>query len=84
MVIGPEQTPYEDALFTFDIYLPADYPHKPPVLYYHSYTTDRLNPNLYVDGKVCGWWFSVEIHFTVDIISIYRVVQKNCTTFNKP
>lgn len=30
-IIGAPATPYHDGLFFFDIYLPADYPHEPPV-----------------------------------------------------
>jgi hypothetical protein len=37
-----------------------DYPKSPPIFHYISFCTDRLNPNLYDDGKVCvsllGTW----------------------------
>lgn len=60
MIMGPKQTPYEDGLFVFDIQLPADYPESPPVFHYHAFCNERLNPNLYEDGKVCvsllGTW----------------------------
>ena len=60
MITGPEKTPYEDGLFFFDFQLSVDYPRAPPICHYHSYVTDRLNPNLYEDGKVCvsllGTW----------------------------
>ena len=60
MICGPKKTPYEDGLFFFDAYLPRHYPTVPPKLHYHSFCTDRLNPNLYEDGKVCvsllGTW----------------------------
>ena len=60
MIQGPSRTPYEDGLFFFEVQLPNDYPNSPPVFYYVSYCTDRLNPNLYEDGKVCvsllGTW----------------------------
>ncbi|CAH0395025.1 unnamed protein product [Bemisia tabaci] len=60
MIEGPENTPYEDGLFFFDIQLPSDYPDQPPLCHYTSYCSDRLNPNLYEDGKVCvsllGTW----------------------------
>ena len=51
MIKGPKRTPYEDGLFFFDFQLSADYPKAPPICHYHSYVTDRLNPNLYEDGK---------------------------------
>lgn len=60
MFRGPEKTPYEDGLFLFDFQLSADYPTAPPLCHYISYCSDRLNPNLYEDGKVCvsllGTW----------------------------
>ncbi|XP_017790324.1 PREDICTED: (E3-independent) E2 ubiquitin-conjugating enzyme UBE2O [Habropoda laboriosa] len=60
MFRGPEKTPYEDGLFLFDFQLSADYPCAPPLCHYISYCNDRLNPNLYEDGKVCvsllGTW----------------------------
>lgn len=60
MLRGPEKTPYEDGLFLFDFQLSADYPVAPPLCHYISYCSDRLNPNLYEDGKVCvsllGTW----------------------------
>jgi ubiquitin-conjugating enzyme E2 O len=56
---GPRGTPYSDGLFFFDIQLPSDYPEVPPRVYYHAHG-DRLNPNLYENGKVClsllGTW----------------------------
>nr|CAI5826277.1 unnamed protein product [Callosobruchus analis] len=60
MIRGPAKTPYEDGLFLFDIQLSPDYPRSPPLVYYISYSSERLNPNLYVEGKVCvsllGTW----------------------------
>lgn len=60
MICGPSKTPYEDGLFLFDVQLSPDYPRSPPYVQYISYSSERLNPNLYVDGKVCisllGTW----------------------------
>jgi len=42
-----------NSLFLFDFQLSADYPAAPPLCHYISYCSDRLNPNLYEDGKVC-------------------------------
>ena len=59
VLMGPSGTPFEDSLFFFDIHLPADYPASPPAVSYFSYG-ERLNPNLYENGKVClsllGTW----------------------------
>ncbi|CAH3996803.1 unnamed protein product [Pieris brassicae] len=60
MIAGPTRTPYEGGLFVFDVQLGGEYPRAPPLCHYHSYCSDRLNPNLYEDGKVCvsllGTW----------------------------
>lgn len=60
LIEGPKCTPYEDGLFAFDIQLGHDYPVSPPMCHFISYCSDRLNPNLYEDGKVCvsllGTW----------------------------
>ncbi|KAL4709879.1 hypothetical protein ACJJTC_003842, partial [Scirpophaga incertulas] len=51
MIAGPRKTPYEGGLFVFDVQLGGEYPRAPPLCHYHSYCSDRLNPNLYEDGK---------------------------------
>jgi ubiquitin-conjugating enzyme E2 O len=60
LIEGPKKTPYEGGLFVFDIQLGHDYPKSPPLCHFISYCRDRLNPNLYEDGKVCvsllGTW----------------------------
>lgn len=62
MIEGPTQTPYENGLFLFDICLPHDFPARPPNAHYISFWHDNLNPNLYVEGKVCvsllGTWIA--------------------------
>ncbi|KAH8268675.1 hypothetical protein KR026_011633, partial [Drosophila bipectinata] len=60
MMVGPKRTPYQNALFFFDFQMGREYPRHPPVCHYISYCTERLNPNLYEEGKVCvsllGTW----------------------------
>lgn len=62
MVAGPPDTPYAHVPFFFDLALPANYPREPPLAHFHAHYAgaERLNPNLYVDGKVClsllGTW----------------------------
>ena len=61
LIFGPQDTPYENGCFFFDIFL-QDYPRQPPKCQF--LTTGggkyRFNPNLYNDGKVClsllGTW----------------------------
>ncbi|XP_030370819.1 (E3-independent) E2 ubiquitin-conjugating enzyme [Scaptodrosophila lebanonensis] len=60
MMVGPKRTPYQNALFFFDFQMGREYPKSPPTCHYISYCTERLNPNLYEEGKVCvsllGTW----------------------------
>ncbi|GAA5986419.1 hypothetical protein JCM10908_003747 [Rhodotorula pacifica] len=62
LIIGPLDTPFQNAPFLFDMYLsPAKFPSDPPQVYFHSWATGtRVSPNLYVEGKVClsllGTW----------------------------
>jgi ubiquitin-protein ligase len=62
LIIGPEDTPYANGCFEFDILLPPSYPDTPPMVTF--ITTGggvvRFNPNLYESGIVClsllGTW----------------------------
>ena len=62
MIIGPEDTPYENGLFEFQMIFPPDYPQNPPNMLFLTTGGGRLhfNPNLYADGKIClsllGTW----------------------------
>ena len=62
LISGPKDTPYENGLFEFHIYLPSDYPSSPPqvLLKTTGNGSVRFNPNLYSNGKVClsllGTW----------------------------
>ncbi|POY73661.1 hypothetical protein BMF94_3196 [Rhodotorula taiwanensis] len=62
LIIGPLDTPFQNAPFLFDMYLsPQKFPNDPPQVYFHSWATGaRVSPNLYVEGKVClsllGTW----------------------------
>ncbi|KAF9015536.1 hypothetical protein BDQ17DRAFT_1341239 [Cyathus striatus] len=62
LIIGPENTPYEDAPFVIDWMLDSNFPNSPPIAHFHSWTNGngRVNPNLYEEGKVClsilGTW----------------------------
>ena len=62
MITGPQDTPYANGCFLFDVYLPSEYPNVPPKvnLMTTGKATVRFNPNLYNCGKVClsllGTW----------------------------
>ena len=62
LIAGPKNTPYENGLFEFHIYLPTDYPNRAPLVLINTTNGGliRFNPNLYANGKVClsllGTW----------------------------
>jgi ubiquitin-protein ligase len=55
IISGPKNTPYENGLFEFHGFLPANYPDEVPLIHFHTTgeNTFRFNPNLYANGKVC-------------------------------
>ena len=60
IISGPQDTPYANGLYIFDILMPENYPDKPPSVIFRNHGTKRFNPNLYQCGKVClsllGTW----------------------------
>eukprot|EP00884_Botryococcus_braunii_P009149 jgi/Botrbrau1/18235/Bobra.53_1s0089.1 len=62
MIFPASDTPYSGGAFFFDIFLPRDYPDKPPKVHFLTTSggTVRFNPNLYANGYVClsllGTW----------------------------
>ena len=82
VITGPEGTPYSGGCFVFDVYFPAGYPEKPPMV--NLDTTGggrvRFNPNLYADGKVClsllGTWHGggVEEKWDAKTSTLYQVL----------
>lgn len=67
LFVGSAATPYADAPFVVDFYLPSSFPTDPPRAHFHSWPAGnglggvgRVNPNLYEDGKIClsllGTW----------------------------
>jgi hypothetical protein len=53
LIIGPKGTPYENGLFEFDLFCPAQFPNVPPKMKFRTTGGGRVrfNPNLYNDGK---------------------------------
>jgi len=61
-IVGPDNTPYKNGFFVFDVKIPPTYPQHPPKVLMRTTGRDsvRFNPNLYEDGYVClsllGTW----------------------------
>ncbi|KAH7624365.1 hypothetical protein Ndes2526B_g00555 [Nannochloris sp. 'desiccata'] len=62
VIFPPEESPYANGAFFFDILLPPEYPSSPPKVQFLTTGGGRVrfNPNLYDSGKVClsllGTW----------------------------
>eukprot|EP01147_Barroeca_monosierra_P009323 gene9323-1590_t len=95
MIIGPEETPYANGCYIFDILLPVEYPMKPPSV--QLLTTGggrvRFGPNLYANGKVClsllGTWqgpsWNPESSTILQVlISIQSLIFCESPYFNEP
>lgn len=89
LIIGPEDTPYANGFYLFDVTFPETYPAKPPKVLVK--TTDhkaRLHPNLYTEGKVClsilGTWqgpgWSMVLQFGSVLVAIQSLLCENPIT----
>lgn len=94
LILGPDDTPYANGCFVFDIHL-KNYPAEPPSV--HFLTTGggrvRFNPNLYNNGKVClsllgTWqgpgWVNGESTLLQVLVSIQSLILVNDPYFNEP
>ena len=54
MIVGPEDTPYENGFLFFEFNFPERYPFENPSgKFLTSDGQTRLHPNLYTNGKIC-------------------------------
>ena len=47
---GPEDTPFENGIFTLDIHFTTDHPFRPPVV---KFLTKIYHPNINSNGSIC-------------------------------
>ena len=79
LIIGPENTKYENSILLFNIFFPSNYPYNPPNVEYIPMNKIRIHPNLYASGKVClsllGTWSGPGWTSIMDISSILLSIQ---------
>lgn len=94
LIIGPQDTPYANGCFLFDIWL-KDYPNKPPKVKFLTTGGGRVtfNPNLYSSGKVClsllgTWdgpgWINAESTLLQVLVSIQSLIFVPEPMYNEP
>lgn len=94
IITGPEETPYSNGIFVFDIYL-GTYPTSPPKMQYMTTGGGkyRFNPNLYQCGKLClsllgTWsgpgWTPGESTLLQVLVSIQSLILVGDPFFNEP
>ncbi len=98
LITGPQDTPYSNGCFEFDVFFPSDYPDSPPLVNLQTTgnQTVRFNPNLYHDGKVClsilnTWhgrpeerWNAQTSSFLQVLVSIQSLILVSEPYFNEP
>mmetsp|Transcript_5580 Transcript_5580/g.15700 ORF Transcript_5580/g.15700 Transcript_5580/m.15700 type:complete len:560 (+) Transcript_5580:30-1709(+) len=95
MITGPDETPYANGCFLFDVNLPASYPQVAPKVQFLTTGGGRMrfNPNLYQCGKVClsllgTWqgpgWVSGESTLLQVLVSIQSLILVPDPYFNEP
>ena len=50
IILGPQDTLYENGIFKGKIHFPHSYPNEPPSI---KFNDDMIHPNIYKDGLVC-------------------------------
>ena len=79
LIIGPEDTPYENGYYIFKVKFTDEYPYKPPIVKFLSNSKVRIHPNLYVNGKVClsilGTWAGPSWTSVMDINAVAKSIQ---------
>jgi ubiquitin-protein ligase len=80
LIIGPENTPYANGFYFFNIYISTNYPFTPPKFkFMNNIDNIRFHPNFYVDGYVClsvlNTWGKNEWSPCQNLISIASTIQ---------
>jgi hypothetical protein len=74
VILGAPGTPYHDGLFVFDLYLPPEYPHTPPV--WQSSFPCKLRCAHIMYLKIAkGFCFCILVHYWSDKLIWWNILQ---------
>ncbi|KAG7775403.1 hypothetical protein KL930_003603 [Ogataea haglerorum] len=72
IIIGPQDTPYEDGTFRLRLTFDEQYPNKPPNV---RFTSEMFHPNVYGSGELCLDILQNRWSPTYDVASILTSIQ---------
>ena len=79
IIMGPENSCYENCFLLFTIQFPKNYPFSPPHVEFVPFNKIRIHPNIYASGKVClsllGTWSGPKWTSIMDLSSILLSIQ---------
>ena len=78
VLIGPEDTPYNGGVFVLDIFIPSDYPIKPPNVIFR---TKIYHPNINSAGNIC---LDILKNSWNPSLTISKILLSICSLLNDP
>ena len=92
LIIGPDDTPYENGFYFYEITFPDNYPYSPPkAVFYTNDGKKRMHPNFYSNGKVCvsliGTWSGpgwTSCNTLSSVLNSFRSIMVNNPLWQEP
>lgn len=72
LILGPQDTPFEDGTFKLKLVFTEEYPNRPPSV---KFISDMFHPNVYADGSICIDILQNRWSPTYDVSSILTSIQ---------